>query len=72
MGKGFSSRQEPQTFKPVRITGFISLPSISILEGQNFTVFFSSMAQLPMEVVGSSSLEVFQNHGDVALRDVVS
>ena len=30
------------------------------------------MAQVPVEVVGSSSLEVFQNHGDVALRDVVS
>ena len=30
------------------------------------------MAQLPRGVVGSPSLEVFQNHGDVALRDVVS
>ena len=30
------------------------------------------MAQLPREVVGSPSLEVFQSHGDVALRDVVS
>ena len=30
------------------------------------------MAQLPMEVVGSPSLEVFQNCGDVALRDVGS
>ena len=29
------------------------------------------MAQLPREVVGSPSLEVLQNHGDVALRDVV-
>jgi len=28
--------------------------------------------QLPREVVGSPSLEVFQNHGDVAMRDVVS
>ena len=28
------------------------------------------MAQLPREVVGSSSLEVLKNHGDVALRDV--
>jgi len=26
--------------------------------------------RLPREVVGSPSLEVFQNHGDVALRDV--
>ena len=30
------------------------------------------MAQLPREVVGSPSLEVFQNRGDVALRDVGS
>ena len=30
------------------------------------------MAQLPMEVVQSPSLEVFRNCGDVALRDVVS
>ena len=30
------------------------------------------MAQLPREVVGSPSLEVFQNHGDVALGDMVS
>ena len=30
------------------------------------------MAQLPTEVVGSPSLEMFQNYGDVALRDVVS
>ena len=29
------------------------------------------MAQLPREVMESSSLEVLQNHGDVALRDVV-
>ena len=27
--------------------------------------------RLPREVVGSPSLEVFQNRGDVALRDVV-
>jgi len=31
-----------------------------------------AVAQLSREVVGSSSREVFQNHGDVALRDVVS
>ena len=30
------------------------------------------MAQLPREVVWSLSLEVFREHGDVALRDVVS
>jgi len=30
------------------------------------------VAQLPREVVGSPSLEAFQNHGDVALRDVGS
>ena len=29
------------------------------------------MAQLPREVVGSPPLEVFQNCGDVALRDMV-
>ena len=31
-----------------------------------------AVAQLPSEVVQSSSLEVFQNRVDVALRDVVS
>ena len=30
------------------------------------------MAQLPKEVVGSPSMEVFQNGGDAALRDVGS
>ena len=30
------------------------------------------MAQLPREAVGSPSLGVFQNRGDVALRDVGS
>ena len=30
------------------------------------------MPQLPREVVGSPSLEVFRNHGDLAMRDVVS
>jgi len=29
------------------------------------------LAQLPREVVGSPSPEVSQNHGEVALRDVV-
>ena len=28
--------------------------------------------RLPWEVVGSPSLEVFRNHGDMALRDAVS
>jgi len=28
--------------------------------------------RLPREVVGSLSLDMFKNHGDVALRDVVS
>ena len=30
------------------------------------------MAQLPREVVGSPSPEVFKNHGDVSLRNMVS
>ena len=30
------------------------------------------MAQLPRDVVQSPSLEVLKNHGDVALRDMVS
>ena len=29
-----------------------------------------AVARLPREVVRSPSLEVFRNHGDVALRDV--
>ena len=32
----------------------------------------AAVAQLPREVVGSPSLGVLQNHGDVALRDVGS
>jgi len=32
----------------------------------------NEMAQLPRVVVESPSLEVFQNHGDGALRDVGS
>jgi len=32
----------------------------------------AAVAQLPREVVGSPSTEVFQNRGDVALRDVGS
>ena len=32
----------------------------------------AAVAQLHTEVVGSPSLEVLQNHGDVALRDTVS
>jgi len=39
--------------------------------------FFSKRVErnkngLPMEVVGSPSVEVFKNHGDMALRAVVS
>jgi len=30
------------------------------------------VAQLPREVLGAPSLEVFENHGVVSLRDVVS
>jgi len=30
------------------------------------------LAQLPREMVESLSLQVFKNHGDVAMRDVVS
>ena len=40
--------------------------------GKNSSQSGDALAQLPKEVVGSPSLEVFQNHGDVALRDVVS
>ena len=32
----------------------------------------AAVAQLTVEVVESPSLEVFHNHGDVALRDVGS
>ena len=32
----------------------------------------NAVAQLPMEVMESPSLEVFRSHTDVALRDVVS
>ena len=32
----------------------------------------AAVAQLPSEVVGSPSMEVLQNSGDVALRDVGS
>jgi len=30
------------------------------------------LAQLPREIVESLPLQVFKNHGDVAMRDVVS
>jgi len=30
------------------------------------------LVQVPREVVGAPFVEVFQNHGDVALRDVLS
>ena len=47
------------------------------VRGSGTQVFFflpksgEALAQLPKEVVGSPSLEVFQNWGDVALGDMV-
>ena len=57
-------------------TLFFSPPSqwsaFLTLQYQNICKNGDAVAQLPMEVVGPPSLEVFQNCGDEALRVMVS
>ena len=48
------------------ITAFLLAPPCS----PSAAICPQALAQLPIGVVGSPSLEVFQNHGDVALRDM--
>ena len=50
-------------------------PSDSMILLNGFMILFKldiRKHRLPTGVVGSLSLEVFQTHGEVALRDVVS
>lgn len=42
------------------------------LSGLQPTRIYCGQQEMPMEEVGSPSLEVFESHGDVAMRDVVN